>query len=88
MLKLELPKCLNLRRDDKTGKFTTNMRSTPNITFELYEQSEVGQGKTWPDLKAAAIAAYKVRSGGVGAVGGGGGGGGGGAAGGGGGSGR
>ena len=58
-LELELPQNLIIRHDDKTGMFTTNMRSASNIIFELYEQSEVGQGKTWPGLKAAAIAAHK-----------------------------
>ena len=58
-LELELPQNLIIRHDDKTGMFTTNMRSASNIIFELYEQCEVGQGKTWPGLKAAAIAAHK-----------------------------
>ena len=70
--------CLMVSRIDDTDSFTTNMRSGANFTFELLEQSEVGQGQEWPALKAAAIAAYKARSGGGGAVGGGGGGGGGG----------
>jgi hypothetical protein len=64
--------CLKVRRIDDTDSFTTNMRSGDNFTFELLEQSEVGQGQGWPALKVAAIAAYKARSGGGGAVGGGG----------------
>ena len=70
--------CLKVSRIDDTDSFTTKMRSGANITFELLQQSKVGQGQGWPALKEAAIAAYKARSGGGGAVGGGGGGGGGG----------
>ena len=59
LIRLEMPKNLIIRRKGETAEFTTNMRSGDDITFELYAQSEVGQGKTWPDLKAAAIAEYK-----------------------------
>ena len=75
-LELELPQNLIIRHDDKTGMFTTNMRSAPNIIFELYAQSEVGQGEGWPALKTAAIAAYEERMAAARAAGGGGGGGG------------
>ena len=68
--------CLMVSLIDDTGSFITNFKGGgANFTFELLEQSEVGQGQGWPALKVAAIAAYNARSGCGGAVGGGGGGG-------------
>ena len=53
--------CLKVHRQGKTDTFSTRLKdkSKPNITFTCVASNDVGQGKEWRSMKAAALKKYE-----------------------------